>query len=412
MGRAQTTTPSPNINDIVPCLIQTTGAAWDGSLCFGLINGNQSYLIVMKTDGTLEYEKSISGGFIVKPISQDTFMYTGSGYLWGGGDVNFLNIATNQTTSYPNILTHHDVDYNPVNNTFLTLEGYVKNINGRDTLLDKIVEVDASGNVLWTWDTYDHITINDSSPFNETATVNGEIVADFTHSNAIQWDYYNHIVYLNERNLNTFYKIDQNTGNIIWACGEYGNFTLVNATGGLVSSLWYHCHDLVEVAPNVFSMFDNDNYNETNQNDDQSRMIDVTLNEQTMTAWLSWSWAAPKADYSQVFGTVEQLPNGDRIGDFGTPTKPGNNSIGAVIFEVTYAGQVVRSWTFPVGWEIYRIEQVPTFTSSVDTMITSYVIVLWGALAVVVLVLVFTKNLLGGQLRQRETAKHHEAQSQ
>ena len=47
----------------------------------------------------------------------------------------------------------------------------------------------------------------------------------------IDWDYNNSIIYLNLRNTNTFYAINQTTGNIIWACGEFGNFTLLGANG-------------------------------------------------------------------------------------------------------------------------------------------------------------------------------------
>ncbi len=71
-----------------------------------------------------------------------------------------------------------------------------------------------------------------------------------------------------------------------------------------------------EVAPNVFSMFDNDFDNETNPTNDVSRMIEVTLNETNMTASISWSWIAPQEYYSPYWGSVERLPNCDRIGDF------------------------------------------------------------------------------------------------
>ena len=99
-------------------------------------------------------------------------------------------------------------------------------------------------------------------------------------------------------------------------CGEYGNFTLLNDNGEKVSSFWYNSHDLREVAPNVFSMFDNDFDNETNPTNDVSRMIEVTLNETNMTASISWSWIAPQEYYSPYWGSVERLPNCDRIGDF------------------------------------------------------------------------------------------------
>ena len=167
----------------------------------------------MSTNGTLQnlHEVSGLGYIIVKPISQDTLIYTGSAVGWGGA-VSFLNLTTDEITSFPNVLTDHDVDYNPVNNTFLTLEKYSRDINGTEITFDKIVEVNATGGVLWTWDSYNYIPLSEASLLDPAA--------DFTHGNTIQWDYNDNIVYFNTRNLNTFYKINMTSGSIIWACGS------------------------------------------------------------------------------------------------------------------------------------------------------------------------------------------------
>ncbi len=218
---------------------------------------------------------------------------------------------------------------------------------------------------MWTWDTYDHIPLSEADPFNVTAIVNGTTVQDFTHANALDWDYNNNVVYLNLRHTNTFYKINQTTGNVIWACGQFGNFTLMDKNGTQVPSLWYHSHSTKQVAPGVFTMFDNDFDNVTNPNDCQSRMIEVTLNEQNMTAWVSWSWTGPTSYWTPFFGKTDRLSNGDRIGVFGSQThqfpqnKPWNFSdTGAVLAEVDPTGKLVRTYTFPPGWAIYRIEEL------------------------------------------------------
>ena len=146
---------------------------------------------------------------------------------------------------------------------------------------------------------------------------------------------------------------------------EFGNFTLLGDNGTQVLNLWYHSHDLEQVAPNVFSMFDNDFDNLTNPDDGHSGLIDVTLNFTSMTAQVTWNWTAPTQYWTEFFGGNVKLPNGDRIGDFGTPTHqfPQNqpwvgNNTGAVLVEVNQTGQVVRTFTFPVGWQIYRIDAI------------------------------------------------------
>ena len=112
-------------------------------------------------------------------------------------------------------------------------------------------------------------------------------------------------------------------------------------------------------------MFDNDYDNITNPDDCHSRMIELTLNETSMTAYVNWSWEAPTQYWNTYAGGTVMLPNGDFLGDFGDPThqfpqnQPWNfNNTGAVLVEVNPAGQIVRTWTFPVGWYIYRVEAV------------------------------------------------------
>ena len=137
------------------------------------------------------------------------------------------------------------------------------------------------------------------------------------------------------------------------------------------TALWYHSHDLQQVAPNVFTMFNNDFDNVTNYNDSNSQLIEFTLNEQNMTAKENWSWTAPKQYYTTYLGAADILPNGDWIGDFGSPThqfpenQPWNfNDTGAVLVEVNPAAQIVRTITFPTTWSIYRIDVVTNLSQN------------------------------------------------
>jgi len=220
-------------------------------------------------------------------------------------------------------------------------------------------------------------------PHLQTDVVNGQTVLDFTHANSLDWDYTNDIIYLNLRNTNTFYAINQTNGNIIWACGEFGNFTLLGANGqplaganGLPPSLWYNSHDLKEIAPNVFTLFNNDFDNNTNPDDCHSSLMEITLNQTNKTATVNFIWEAPTQYWNTYGGGTLVLPNGDFMGDFGDPTHelPQNsvdgenqswtfNNTGAVFAEVNSTGQVVRTWTFPDGWFVYRINEITDIAS-------------------------------------------------
>ena len=367
---------SENVNGFtLPCAVGTYGNAWNGELVFPLSGPNNSnYLVVMATNGTVLDLRESDGYNAVYNIANNTLLFQGEPYVDGAGTAptyatGIWNLATNATEHFPNVISHHDIQYDPFNNTFLTLEDYVMTVGGNPILYDKIVLVDAAGNVLWTWDTYNYIPLSEASPWNETSSVNGQTVEDFTHANSLDWDYNDSIIYLNIRNTNTFYKINQTTGDIIWACGEFGNFTLLDADGQQVSSLWYHSHDLKEVEPDVFTMFNNDYENNTNPADCHSSLLEVTLNETNMTAYVNWSWEAPTQYWTTYGGATVILPNGDILGDFGDPTheysqnQPWDfNDTGAVFVEVNPAGQIVRTFTFPVGYYVYRVEPL-TVTS-------------------------------------------------
>jgi Arylsulfotransferase (ASST) len=369
---------------VVPVQIQTYGNAWDGEIAFGLWkytapsggSVSNAYLVVMKTDGTLEYlrESPIAdySYLDVKNIGQDTLMFQGEP---GSQDAyfeatHFWNYTSNTLVDFPNVFGHHEVEYNPINNTFLNLRSYVRTVGNNQVLYDMIVEEDVNGTVLWSWDTYNYIPLSQADPFNITKVFNGQLTVDLTHSNAIQWDYNNSVVYLNVRHTNTFYKINMTSGTVIWSCGQFGSLSLLDENGKNVTSLWYHSHATRMVEPNVFTMFDNDFDNVTNPNNCHSRIIEVTVNEQNMTASVTWSWQAPTQYWSPYWGKHDRLPNGDHIGVFGSPTHQFTqnqpwvgNDTGAVLVEVNQQGNIVRTYTFPPGWGIYRVCEITNHSS-------------------------------------------------
>ncbi|MCW4019262.1 MAG: aryl-sulfate sulfotransferase [Candidatus Bathyarchaeota archaeon] len=357
----------------IPCRTTTYGESWVGDYAFGLFQNNPShvfvpvasYLVIMDSEVNLLHLREWAGSSYqgeVSYIAPGTLLFQGE----GGSYVHFWNFSSGNVTDFDAVEGHHDVDYNPINNTVLTLNNYVREVNGTSYLFDTIVEYNATGSAVWVWDTYDHIPLSQQSVYNLTSTVDNQTVVDFTHANSLQWYYNESIVYFNCRHTNTFYKINQTTGDLIWSCGEFGDFTLLDAQGNQVESLWYGCHDVKQVEPNVFIMFNNDFGNVTDFNNEQSAMQEVTINEQDMTAYVSWSWTAPKELYSAYWGETARLPNGNRIGVFGTLTHPLAqttpylvNDTGAVLVEVNPQGELVKLYEFPHGWGIYRIEPLP-----------------------------------------------------
>lgn len=378
IGIAHSTTADSN-GFVVPVQIHTYGPTWNGYLAFGLWQYNPSdlspvgsYLVVMTTNGQLLYlrrSNDTTSYWPIKSVSSDTFMYMGEPDSLA---THFWNVKTNKTVDFPNVWGHHDIEFNPQTGTFLTLRDYVREIDGHTVLMDKIVELDRTGAVLWSWDTYDdgHFSLKDECPCNDTTGGSGgykpgQVMIDLTHSNTVQWLFDQNVVYFNMRALNTFCKINKTNRQTVWCLGEHGDFTLYDANGNKVPSLWYHGHDVHEVQPGIFLMFDNDYHNTTkpcqegfNGTDSHSRMLEISVDEKSMTARTIWSWTAPSAYWTPYWGSVDILPNGDIIGAFGSQTHYVPNSRGAEIVEVNSKGEVVSNYTFPYGWGIYRITPI------------------------------------------------------
>jgi hypothetical protein len=374
---------------VVPVTIGTYGNAWRGYLSFGLwqfspvdLSPLHSYLVVMNTNGQLLYlreSNELPSYWPVKYIAEDTLMFMGEPDSLA---THFWHLSTNKTDDFPNVWGHHDIEYNPFTRTFLTLRDYIRVIDGKNVLMDHIIELDRAGDVLWSWDTYadGHIGLDDECPCNDTAGgssgyLPGQTLIDLTHSNSLQWEFNENmsknIIYLNMRAQNTFCKINKTTDRLDWCVGEHGSFRLYDTNGRKVQNLWYHSHDLTEIRPNVFTMFDNDYHNTTlpcpqsfNGTGLHSRLLEITVNEQNMTAQENWSWSAPSDYWTPYWGSVNVLPNGDVIGAFGSNSHYVPNSAGASVVEVNPNGKVVRTYIFPYGWGIYRVEPIGIQTSA------------------------------------------------
>jgi len=164
---------------------------------------------------------------------------------------------------------------------------------------------------------------------------------------------------------------------LIWIAGRNGNFTLFE-DGIEVESLWYHSHIVKEIEPNVFIMFDNDFHNSTKLENyppgedpyvtnygGRSRLIEITLDESSMTAEVTWSYSPPAEYFSAIFGDVDILPNGNILGTFGTPDHRWTEDhveieqpFGASLLEINREGELIREYRFPLGVSIYRVNQL------------------------------------------------------
>ncbi|MFX0209654.1 MAG: aryl-sulfate sulfotransferase [Candidatus Hodarchaeota archaeon] len=307
-----------------------------------------NYLFILDMKGDIKYAVKSNDRFKTpKFINSTTITYMMA------GDIQLRNLETNVTEILPIPEGHHDLEYNPFTDTFLTLQNRKKGTyQGLPIWYDDIVEYDRQGNQLWVWNCSKHLPFNTDHFLNELWR-GGQ---DWTHANSIFWLVEEDIIYYNPRNLDTFYKINKQTGEIIWAVGKLGDFTLYDKYGREQTTLWWHSHALEMIGPNLFILFDNDHLNQTNPLNHRSRLLEISVNESTMTAEEVWSWTAPEEYYCEPWGDADRLPNGNTLGAFGASfNKPTH------LTEITPNGKIAWEIEFDrlpeIQTQFYQVER-------------------------------------------------------
>ncbi|MFW9861751.1 MAG: aryl-sulfate sulfotransferase [Candidatus Thorarchaeota archaeon] len=342
--------------------VTKTQAAFEGYNAFVLRERdienrqNNQTLIICDMDGNVHYERILTNSSVYElaDLSMDFVSPTTLlvGYPF---NVALVNLYTG-TTRYLNCYGHHEYEYNPNNDTVFTFKYNQIVIDNATYLFDLIHEYDLNGNLVWSLDVSEFIRPDMGCPY-------GDLFGgyqDITHSNTLFYDADEDMIYYNPRNVNTFYKIDHKTGEVIWGLGEYGNFTMYDSLGVEVDHLFFHPHSLERVDDNTFILFDNDHHNQNFEGSHKSRMIEITIDEVTMEAHLTWVWRGTDIHWSFLWGDADRLPNGNRLGVFGAASRPGYEH-GAHLIEVTEEGDIAWQFTFRTNelyrYGVYRIER-------------------------------------------------------
>lgn len=268
------------------------------------------------------------------------------------------HLNNNSITPLP-FTSHHEYEFNPNSNTVFTFEWYFIEINGTNYRYDWIKEYDLSGVLVWSLDTRTFI------PPEWMCLRCGELptYVDLPHSNTIFYDAETDTLLYNPRNIDTFFKINHTNSEIIWGIGEHGNFSMYSLAGDPVSALFSHSHSVEQVNDTTYILFDNDYHDDFFLSEEKSRIVEITVNETTMTANHSWIWTAPDSYYCRFWGDADRLPNGNRLGTFGYFTH-NEGGYSARLVEVDESGTIVWSMDFPdsgaYSYGIYRCERVLT----------------------------------------------------
>lgn len=208
---------------------------------------------------------------------------------------------------------HHDV-IELENGHFLALSYTFRDIDyPSDGLMhvagDMLVEVDPAGELVWQWDSFDHLDplrVRDGFELTIPDPENGgELGQDWTHGNGvIERD---GVYLLSLRHQDWMVAIDRADGEVQWRLGDEGDFTLQEGTW------FFHPHSPQWQGDGRLLLYDNGVGNpDLPDGEETSRAVIYEVDEDAMSARQAWQddgepFVAP------VAGDADRLPGGNLL---------------------------------------------------------------------------------------------------
>jgi Arylsulfotransferase (ASST) len=310
-------------------ITDSSGAAiWEQASDLEITNfGPQTYRdkpVLAWWQGKIEYGHGV-GSYVIANDSYEPIAQIQAGHGLQGDLHEFLltSRGTALLTSY--IITHADL----------------RSVGGSQdgTIQDAVFqELDiASGRVLLEWHSLDHIAPSESYwPVGN--------LWDYVHLNSIDVDVEDENLIVSSRNTHTIYKIDRDSGEIIWRLGgKQSNF----AMGDGASFAWQH--DARSHPGGTITIFDNEG--SPFAAGAQSRAIVLTVDEQRKTARLQREYRHPLALASSSKGSVQLLPNGNVFVGWGAePFVSEFSPSGELLFDARLGASYIFYRAFRSPW--------------------------------------------------------------
>ena len=226
-------------------------------------------------------------------------------------------------------------------NVYVDMDTVVTGGNPNADIIDgALQEFDPSGNLIFEWDAINHYKITDVDS-NIDLT---QPTIDFTHFNSVTIDTDGNPI-ISARNLDEITKINHKNGNIIWRWGgKHNQFTFIND-----NIEFSRQHDIRRFSNGNFSLFDNGVYHSKRI----STGVEYKLDQINKTATLVRRINV-KNLYTSTEGSVEELPNGNRLISWGHNFAPFLTEItpdDSIAFQLSYSSYEDTYRAFRYKWE-------------------------------------------------------------
>ena len=187
-----------------------------------------------------------------------------------------------------------------------------------DIVGDTILVLNSDLQVLWAWDSFDHLDISRKAILNETCNnaaascvlFNAAKANDWTHGNSVSLTYDGNLIY-SARHQDMVYKIayanGAGDGHVIWKLGKDGDFSWVSSD----PYPWFsHQHDARFDSAGAVSMFDNGN-TRVSQSGGNSRGMVLSIDEGNRI--ITPAISVDLGGYSSALGSAQRLSNGNYV---------------------------------------------------------------------------------------------------
>jgi outer membrane protein assembly factor BamB len=216
-------------------------------------------------------------------------------------------------------------------------------------VIDGLVqEIDIrTGRVLFQWDSAAHVPYADS--YTPRPSSPGT-PWDWFHINAVHLDTDGNLL-VSSRNTWTIFKVDRNTGQILWQLGgKHSSFTLRAAPGQVLDrdgEIFAWQHDPEAVGGREYTVFDDESGGNLLSS---SRVVTVRLDPATRVATLVKSDDQPEGQVAQIMGNAQTTPGGNLFVGWGSLR---------YISEFSPSGKQLFNAELPAGVSTYRAYLLP-----------------------------------------------------
>jgi hypothetical protein len=286
-----------------------------GALFFSPFSGGTAFVLghlnILDYDGTpLFYRKMPSGCFDFKVQSTGVATYYQLDRVKFYAVDSSYAVVDSFTTGNGYLPDLHELMVLPDNHALLMvydvqtvrMDTIVPGGDSAATVVGLVIqELDAAGNVIFQWRSWDHFQITDGS-VSPLVQLDSNFI-DYCHGNSIEKGSDGNLI-ISSRHMNEITKIDIQTGEIIWRLGlnaVNNNFTFVNDTRG-----FSHQHDARWLPNGNLTLFDNGNFLDP----EYSRGLEYEIDEENMTATLVWEYRNTPDTYGAFMGNVQRHASG------------------------------------------------------------------------------------------------------